>query len=736
MGELIRQTDWTKTQLGDPASWSDSLKFSISFCLNSNMPMAFYWGTDFTLFYNDAWISILGNKHPWALGKPAAEVWREIWAQFSEELNNVMLNAESLRFENAKFILFRYGYLEECYFDYTLSPVFSAEGNAVGVCSTVFETTYRVLNERRNSILYNLLKLQTEQNYMSGIDHEMIVLNDAKQDLPFSLLYKANLKNEHEPILIAASGITKTEATELNTLVTQAFETGKPLHINNLSAYIPDEVACGELEICTEAFIVPLTVADTAIKICLVAGISSRKKLDADYIRFIESVAHSMGTAIARDYSYNQEQKSRQRLLESEDRFRSMIDQAPVAMAVFRGENLLLSKANKAMLRMMKRNEEIIGKKLLVIFPELVDQPIAKILQEVFKTGKPYLNYDMVVPLLRKGKTEPAYFDFSYSPLIEEGQITGVLAVAAEVTERFKAQEKLQKSEALFRGITAASPTALWITDETGDVTYVNNTWLTWAGKPLEKHLGKGWLDTVTADDRMQAYDKFIADFSARRYYENTFNILTTNGQELSLSCTGNPIFDDNHKFKGYVGACVDITEQKQLQRQKDNFLGIASHELKTPVTSIKAYAQVLEMMFRRDGDTKKADMLGKLDKQVNRLSSLIGDLLDVTKIHTGRMQFNETEFDFNALVEEVIEDVQHTSLKHQIKKELNFKGMIIGDTERLSQVITNLLTNAIKYSPDANQIIIYTQQKDGQVQLCVQDFGIGISAHKKRYGV
>jgi signal transduction histidine kinase len=124
--------------------------------------------------------------------------------------------------------------------------------------------------------------------------------------------------------------------------------------------------------------------------------------------------------------------------------------------------------------------------------------------------------------------------------------------------------------------------------------------------------------------------------------------------------------------------------------------------------------------------------MLGKLDKQVNRLSSLISDLLDVTKIHTGRLQFNETEFDFNTLVEEVIEDVQHTSSKHQIKKELRFKGMMIGDTERISQVITNLLTNAIKYSPDANEIIIYTKETDGQVQLCLQDFGIGISAHKK----
>lgn len=122
----------------------------------------------------------------------------------------------------------------------------------------------------------------------------------------------------------------------------------------------------------------------------------------------------------------------------------------------------------------------------------------------------------------------------------------------------------------------------------------------------LPEKIISSWLDAVCKDDVQQAYASFTDDFLHRRYHENHFRILHENGQERSLVCTGNPQFDDQHQFKGYVCACVDITEQIQLQQQKDNFLGIASHELKTPVTSIKAYAQVLEMMFRREGDTKK----------------------------------------------------------------------------------------------------------------------------------
>ncbi|RZJ67854.1 MAG: HAMP domain-containing histidine kinase, partial [Flavobacterium sp.] len=139
-------------------------------------------------------------------------------------------------------------------------------------------------------------------------------------------------------------------------------------------------------------------------------------------------------------------------------------------------------------------------------------------------------------------------------------------------------------------------------------------------------------------------------------------------------------------------------------------------------------YAQVVESMFKRSGDFKNADLLGKMNKQVDRLTNLISDLLDVTKINSGRLQFNNAEFDFNEMVEEVIEDVQRTSFKHIIKKELNFNKTIYGDRDRICQVVTNLLTNAVKYSPEANEVVIYTEDAHDSVKVCVQDYGIGIS--------
>ena len=174
--------------------------------------------------------------------------------------------------------------------------------------------------------------------------------------------------------------------------------------------------------------------------------------------------------------------------------------------------------------------------------------------------------------------------------------------------------------------------------------------------------------------------------------------------------------------------AIEDITERKQLEQQKDEFISIASHELKTPITSIKAYAQILGQRFRKNDDLKSAGLVEKMDLQLDKLTSLIGDLLDVTKIEAGRIQFHESYFDFNELVDATVEELQRTTEKHRILKELQPLVTVYGDHDRLGQVITNFITNAIKYSPQADKITVKTSVDKDTVTLAVQDFGLGLS--------
>jgi len=180
-----------------------------------------------------------------------------------------------------------------------------------------------------------------------------------------------------------------------------------------------------------------------------------------------------------------------------------------------------------------------------------------------------------------------------------------------------------------------------------------------------------------------------------------------------------------------FTGVSFDITDSKQLQQQKDEFIGIASHELKTPVTSIKAYAQVLEKILIKKGDVMEAGLMKKMDAQLNRLTNLIGDLLDVTKVNSGRLQYNHTHFDFNEMIQSAIEELQRTTESHQIKEDLSTVGLVFADKERISQVINNLIANAIKYSPNAKEIIVHSMTQNDDVIVCVEDFGIGIAEDK-----
>jgi PAS domain S-box-containing protein/excisionase family DNA binding protein len=182
-----------------------------------------------------------------------------------------------------------------------------------------------------------------------------------------------------------------------------------------------------------------------------------------------------------------------------------------------------------------------------------------------------------------------------------------------------------------------------------------------------------------------------------------------------------------------YQRAQREIEQRRKLEKQKDEFIGVASHELKTPVTSIKSFAQVLRLRFAKEGNQSAAELLGKLDVQVDKLTNLIGDLLDVTKIEAGRMQFVQEYFSFDELVNELGEELQRTTEKHLLMKEGTTGKIIFGDRERVGQVITNLISNAIKYSPKADKIVIKSSIDKGMVKLCVQDFGIGVEKDKQK---
>ena len=184
--------------------------------------------------------------------------------------------------------------------------------------------------------------------------------------------------------------------------------------------------------------------------------------------------------------------------------------------------------------------------------------------------------------------------------------------------------------------------------------------------------------------------------------------------------------------IKGIVSNFRDVTERIILEKQKDDFVGIATHELKTPVTSIKAYAQILLARFYKEGNASAAGLVEKMDAQLNKLIGLIADLLDVTKIEGGRLQIQAELYDLNEVIQESVEEIQRTTVKHKIETVLTTLPQLIGDRERIGQVIINLVSNAIKYSPRSELILVTSKRDTLSVIISVKDQGVGISSDQQ----
>jgi signal transduction histidine kinase len=230
-------------------------------------------------------------------------------------------------------------------------------------------------------------------------------------------------------------------------------------------------------------------------------------------------------------------------------------------------------------------------------------------------------------------------------------------------------------------------------------------------------------MDTsiVIAGTKWRLFINTNANFDASLDYMQPFIVLLAG---LTISTLIFLLLINSIKRRNEI--VQQLAVSKVLESKKDEFIGIASHELKTPLTSIKAYIQLLE---RSDLKDKERIYISKASSQIKKLSGLISDLLDVSKIQAGKLQLNITEFLLSELIDDSIESVEHMYATHQIIKPSDIPVITLtGDKFRLEQAMTNFLVNAIKYSPDKKSVQVNTKVTKYEVTIEVIDEGIGIS--------
>ena len=375
---------------------------------------------------------------------------------------------------------------------------------------------------------------------------------------------------------------------------------------------------------------------------------------------------------------------------------------------------------------------EAIGNNISIIIPEeLIDEE--KAIVEQVRNGNKIEHYET---LYRTKDGRKILIAITISPIKnEKGKIIGISKIARDISEQKEAFEK----QAILASIVDSSDDAIVSKTLDGIITSWNNAAQKMFGYSEEEAIGKH-ISLIIPHERIHEEAVIIENIRNGIKIEHFETIrVTKEGREINISLAVSPIRDKSGKIVGASKIARDITEkidaekQRQLYIQrlqelndyKDDFMAMASHELKTPLTVIKANLQILEHKIGQDSNLI---FVHHTLKQVNKLSDLITNLLDITKIQAGTLELNFKEFDISVLLRDIIENIQQTSSCHKIIfKDDKHPMMTYGDEERIGQVIVNILTNAIKYSPGSTDIFVEAYIKDNNIIVSIQDKGIGI---------
>ncbi len=956
MGNLMRLKDWSKTPVGSPVTWPQSLRTTLSIILNSKFPMFLFWGQRLTCFYNDAYRPSLGQngKHPAILGMDGQESWPEIWDIIKPLIDQVLGGGEATWSEDQLIPIYRNGKIEDVYWTFSYSPVNDESGKPAGVFVTCSETTGKVtilseLKESKDRLEFAIeatglgtwdlnpfthkltgndrlnkwfgsasgeeIELPAALDVIAKKDRERVgaAINKALDfssgghyEIEYSIIdpvlkkerfVRAKGKAQFDDANIACRfdgtlqditpwvmALRKMEESEkrFRSVVKQA-----PVGITIFRGpeFIVEMANEKYLEIIDrkeEAFVAkPLfeslpevkPAIESLLNDVLTTGvpyygtefpvdINRYGKKEQAYFDFMyQPLREDNGTIsgiIVVATEVTESVKAKFKLAESEKQFRNLVMQSPIPMTIFMGEDHIIELANTNMIEKIwrKKESEVLGRKVLDVFPELKTEKYPGLLREVLRSGKPHTEIESLAYVQGDDGLKKFYLDFEYAPLFgTEGKASGIIITIHDVTEKVEARHKVEhaeerlrlaaeaselaaweldlktrdiiyssrlleifghevsmelthqqmraqihpddihdvvekafdlalktgiykyearivkpnnevgwiktrgkifydenkdpirmigtlrditeerqheqellESEQKFRFLADAMPQHIWTSDPDGHLNYFNQSVFDYSGLTLEQIKSDGWIQIVHPDEREENIRMWMHSIATGEdfLFEHRFRRYDGDYRwQLSRAIAQKDI---NGKIQMWVGTSTDIQDIKEQEQQKDFFISMASHELKTPLTSIKGYVQVLQMMHMGGDNEVLKKSLGSVEKQVEKLTLLVSELLDLSKIRSGNLFLNKEWFFINELIREVLDEIRQINPRYNIIFSRETSTALFADRERIGQVLINLLTNAVKYSPESKDIKVESYAENNNIVISVEDSGIGIN--------
>ncbi len=379
MGALMRSLDWSRTPLGPVERWPQSLRTTVSTCLDSRFPILIWWGPQMVKIYNDAYRPMLGDKHPRSLGARGRDVWPEIWDVIGPMLEGVLEEGKATWSENQPLFMDRYGFVEETYFTFSYSPIRDESGGIGGIYCAVTETTGQVLSERRLGALRDVAALTTGAHSVEEACQLAARATEGNgADLPFALLYTVEGERAR---LAGRAGLrpgTPASPAEVSLAagapapwpLVEVLRTGKPALVEDLEARFGAVPVRDGSPPPRKAIILPIDLpGEPRPAALMIAGLSPHLRFDERYRSFLDLTARSVASAVASARALEEIERRAEALAEldrAKTAFFSNVShefRTPLTLMLGPTEDLLagahgeLAAPQRAQLELIRRNE-------------------------------------------------------------------------------------------------------------------------------------------------------------------------------------------------------------------------------------------------------------------------------------------------------------------------------------------------------------------------------------------
>ena len=544
MGALTRAKDWSKTSLGAVETWPQSLRTTLGILLHSKFPMFLFWGPEHICFYNDAYRPSLGKegKHPDILGQKGAEYWPEIWDFIGPLIDQVLNDGEPTWHEDQLVPIYRNGSLEDVYWTFSYSPVMNDDGKISGVLVVCTETTEKVkickeLEESNERYRNNILQTPNAMCIFRGKNFVVEIAN--------KLMLEIWERKEHEvlnkPIFEA---IPEASGAGLEELLMKVYLTGERFTANELP--------------------VKLTRNGKVVNTFINVVYEAVKEPDGTISGIV---------AIANDVTL--QVNARTAIEESEKRFKNIVKQVPLGIAILKGKDLIVELANDTYYQIVdKTEEETLNRPVFVSVPES-KETVFPLISKVYNEGIPFSTNELLVTLNRHNKLEECYFNIVFHPLREESnKVSGVIVVGYEVTESVRTKYLLAEQEKAFRNLVMESPIAMTIFKGNDHIIELANTTMLkdiWQRNENET-IGKPLLE-VFPELLDQKYPKLLNDVlhngkTIREKESIAYVDIKGKLEKFYLDYQYTPLFEPNGDISAIMINVNNVTDKVETRKK------------------------------------------------------------------------------------------------------------------------------------------------------------------------